>query len=141
MLWFRRRRVIPTATARGLVRDLTGRWLIVQPVGRRHWQLPGGKLERDESPTDACRREVAEEVGLDLTPGELLAVDWRPASRFRFVFDMGEHDADTLRIELQRSELSSWRWATPDDALTALKPDTATLLTTPRGTTGYVEHH
>ncbi len=103
-------------------------------------------MERDESPTEACRRELAEEIGLDLPPGELLGVDWRPArsagrpARFRFVFDMGEHDADALRIELQRSELSAWRWAHRDEALAVLKPDTAALLTARRGATGYLEH-
>lgn len=147
MFWFSRRRV-PThpATARGLVRDLTGRWLIVQPVGRRHWQLPGGRVEQDESPTDACRRELVEEVGLDLPPGDLLAVDWRPArragrnARFRFVFDMGEHEADALQVRLQLSELSAWRWATQADALAVLKPDTAALLTAGHGSTVYLEH-
>jgi 8-oxo-dGTP diphosphatase len=139
VFWFRRRVPVHRASARGLVRDLTGRWLIVQPVGRRHWQLPGGKLERGESPTDACRREVAEEVGLELAPGPLLAVDWRPG-RFRFVFDMGAHDAAGLRIELQRSELSAWRWVPGAEALSLLKPDAAALLTTHRAATGYREH-
>jgi 8-oxo-dGTP pyrophosphatase MutT (NUDIX family) len=42
---------------------------------RRHsgqWALPGGRLEADESPADAARREIHEEVGLDLPPTALL---------------------------------------------------------------------
>jgi 8-oxo-dGTP diphosphatase len=119
------------ATARGLISDPSGRWLIVRPVGRRHWQLPGGRIDRGEPPTTACRRELREELGVDLEPGPLCAVTWRPArrgsARFGFIFDMGSHES--LRIHLQATELSSWRWATPDEALPLLKPDVATALT------------
>lgn len=120
------------ATARGLISDPSGRWLIVQPVGRRHWQLPGGRIERGEPPTTACRRELLEELGVDLVPGPLYAVTWRPArrgsARFGFIFDMGCHES--LPIRLQATELSTWRWATPEEALPLLKPDVTAALTT-----------
>jgi 8-oxo-dGTP diphosphatase len=35
-------------------------------------------VEVDESPCLAAQREVHEEIGLDIEPGELLVVDWRP---------------------------------------------------------------
>jgi 8-oxo-dGTP diphosphatase len=119
------------ATARGLIHDRSGHWLIVRPVGRRHWQLPGGRIDRGEPPTVACRRELHEELGVDLEPGPLYAVTWRPtrtgSARLGFIFDMGHHDA--LPIQLQATELAEWRWSTPDDALPLLKPDVAGALT------------
>lgn len=36
------------------------------------WQLPGGGIQRKESPTDAVRREVYEELGLHVGDGNLL---------------------------------------------------------------------
>lgn len=39
--------------------------------------LPGGMVEEGESPADAGRREVAEELGLDVDIGNLLVVEHR----------------------------------------------------------------
>ncbi len=32
--------------------------------GKRRWTLPGGRIEKNETPSDAVRREVKEEVGI-----------------------------------------------------------------------------
>jgi len=130
------------ATARGLIFDTAGRWLIVRPVGDHRWHLPGGLIEQDESPADACRRELREELSLDLTPGPLYALGWNPPrrsgrnARFSFIFDMGAHDPDTLAplIRLQAAELDAWQWSAPNDALTVLHPDMAARLTAARDT-------
>ena len=42
---------------------------------RRHsgqWALPGGRIEAGETPIEAARREIFEEVGLQLPPGAAL---------------------------------------------------------------------
>jgi len=70
-----RKRIAATA----FIRDEEGRVLIVNPVYKPMWDLPGGAVEADESPHAACRREVAEELGPDRQPGRVLAVDWVPA--------------------------------------------------------------
>jgi 8-oxo-dGTP diphosphatase len=65
--------------AAALFRDTEGRALVVNPVYKPAWDLPGGAVESNESPHAACRREVVEELGLDRPPGRVLAVDWVPA--------------------------------------------------------------
>jgi 8-oxo-dGTP pyrophosphatase MutT (NUDIX family) len=47
-----------------LVSDLDGRLLMVRhSYGSGAWLLPGGGMKRGESPEDAARREIAEELG------------------------------------------------------------------------------
>lgn len=43
-----------------------GAILLVRQVYRTRWGLPGGLLKRREDPVDAARREVLEEVGVDI---------------------------------------------------------------------------
>lgn len=42
--------------------------------GRGLWTIPGGRVEAGESLTDAVRREVREESGLEVDVGELAGV-------------------------------------------------------------------
>lgn len=57
--------------------DEGDRLLVVKPTYRKDWLLPGGTVERDESPWDGARREVLEEIGLEVGQLHLAAVDWR----------------------------------------------------------------
>ncbi|GAA4785784.1 NUDIX hydrolase [Streptomyces ziwulingensis] len=111
-------RVLSGAAA--LFRDAEGRVLLVEPNYREGWALPGGTIESDagETPRQGARRETAEEIGLDLAPGRLLAVDWVPGTArppiVAYLYDGGILTADQLKaIRLQEEELLSWRLVEP----------------------------
>ena len=64
-----------TVTAAGIIVDEKGRVLLLKhrfrPGGG--WGLPGGFLEANEQPEEAIRRELREEVGLELEDVRLFA--------------------------------------------------------------------
>ncbi|MEU8674410.1 NUDIX hydrolase [Streptomyces sp. NPDC048560] len=108
------------AAAASLFRDGDGRLLLVEPNYRAGWALPGGTVESDagESPRQAARRETAEEIGLDLEPGRLLAVDWARGSGrppiAAYLYDGGVlTQAQFAAIRLQEEELLSWKLVEP----------------------------
>jgi 8-oxo-dGTP diphosphatase len=52
--------------------------LIRQSYGHRAWDLPGGGRERRESLEEALRRELREEIGIELASAELCGVYFEP---------------------------------------------------------------
>ena len=115
------------ASSGALIFDGEGRLLIANPTYKAHWTIPGGIMEDDgETPWEACRREVLEEVGLDVEVGRLAAVDFlRPKPSkpggMRFLFDCGVlPDAALHAIVLQTEELSEHRLLHPPRALELL---------------------
>jgi ADP-ribose pyrophosphatase YjhB (NUDIX family) len=104
--------------AGALITDRADRVLLVKPNYRDHWALPGGICEHGEPPQAGCGREVAEELGLEVPVGRLLATDWSQpygaAARpiMHFVFDGGLLD-DDAGIVIQESELDGYRFTPP----------------------------
>lgn len=81
-----------------------------------HWDLPGGGREGDESPVDCALRETHEELGLRLSPGDVV---WsmsylRPVRGmvWFFVAHMPEALAQDIRLGQEGQE---WRLMSPED--------------------------
>lgn len=89
------------------------RILLVEPTYKDTWEVPGGMVERDESPREGARRECLEELGFDVEIGRLLVIDWVNQGRaagegLLFIYATGPVDAS--HIILPSEELRSWEW-------------------------------
>lgn len=112
-----------------LIERADGRVLLIRQTYRNHWGIPGGLLNRRESPPDAARREILEEVGLaiELAGEPAVVVDPRP-QRVDLVFrarPVAGADADAVRP--LSPEIAEARWF-PADALPELQHEATAAL-------------
>lgn len=104
-----------------LIFDRGGRFLLVEPTYKPTWDIPGGVSEVDESPRCTAQREVAEELGLDVRPGRLLAADWiarrgESTEVMAFLFDGGVLNTPVGDLVLPADEVRSARFVSLSDA-------------------------
>ena len=84
--------------------------LVRHTYGADAWELPGGGVKRREEPLDAARREMREELGLDIEDwtflGDLFArIDRKRDRLWCFTADVGDR-----RLELDRAEIAAADW-------------------------------
>ncbi|AEV86788.1 hypothetical protein ACWT_5770 [Actinoplanes sp. SE50] len=111
-------REIPLARATYVA--AAGRYLnAVRNVAARGVPIDPGDPVREWTAADAAAREIREELGLDLSPGRLLVVDWVPAQPdgrpplANYIFDGGQLTADQLHnLRLPADELTAWQLTT-----------------------------
>lgn len=120
--------------AGALFRDDESRLLIVKPVYRPDWLIPGGTVDKDESPYQACVREITEELGVAFPVGRLLCVAYQSAhsqitESLQLIFDGGVLDGEQMRsICLPAGELSEYRFCAWQEAQCLLNPKLAQRL-------------
>lgn len=119
---FFRRYPMAIPSAGVLFHDDQHRVMLVKPTGRAEWEIPGGVVEvrAGEVPITTGRREVSEELGLDLLLGRLLAVDTVPqgqdhAPMMAFVFDGGVLSAEQhAAIRFVDGEIERYDYVDPE---------------------------
>jgi 8-oxo-dGTP diphosphatase len=87
-----------TEVAAGILLDKQGRYLLGQrPTGKPYagyWEVPGGKIEKGESVFQALKRELQEELGIEIESSEELTVL--------------EHDYPHAYVRLHVSVIRQW---------------------------------
>jgi 8-oxo-dGTP diphosphatase len=87
-----------TEVAAGILLDEQGRYLLGQrPAGKPYagyWEVPGGKIEKGESVFQALKRELQEELGIEIESSEELTVL--------------EHDYPHAYVRLHVSVIRRW---------------------------------
>jgi 8-oxo-dGTP diphosphatase len=81
------------------------------------WELLGGKMEANETPVDALKREWLEEAGIKVEVGSLLAVATFDLER-RFVNELYAVRADRITLDQARAiDHTELTWVRPWDAM------------------------
>lgn len=128
--------VLPTHRVLGqvLFTDPAHRLLLVKPLHKGEWELPGGVIEPGESPRVGAEREILEELGIAISLGDPVLVDWMPpyqgwSDALGFIFRGGELAANT-ELTLPAQELAESRWVGLDELDSLMRPPAAQRLRT-----------
>ena len=108
----------------GILRDGEGRILLAQRPAGTHlagtWEFPGGKIEAGESAEAALRRELHEELGVDIGGLEpLISIPWRYPQKSIVLHAFRVLD---FRGEAHGRERQNLRWVAADEAVDISMP-------------------
>lgn len=139
----------PLCAAGALFVDDEGGVMIVDPTYAARWALPGGQVQRGETPREACERALERAFAIEVPLGRLLVVDWAPEvaeDRVRFVFDGGVLTEEQLdAIQLAPDEIAAWAFLPAEELFVMTTPRvarrvTAALDARADGATRYLEN-
>ncbi len=105
-----------------MIFDKKGKVLLVKPSYEDRWLIPGGVVDKDESPRKAAIRETKEETGLDLDKIFLKGVLYGKNDSFRgesLQFFFGTDDLsekDKKRIKVDGEEITDYGFFDWDEA-------------------------
>lgn len=108
-----------------IVRDGDGRLLVIRrgrPPGAGLWSIPGGRVEPDEAPEDAVRREVQEETGLDVkverVAGTVVLPSASPADSYRVTDYLASLNGGSGGRLVAGDDAADARWVTQEELTT-----------------------
>jgi ADP-ribose pyrophosphatase YjhB (NUDIX family) len=88
-----------------------------KPPREGQWSLPGGAQQLGETLAETARREVGEEAGLEVEPGEIVAtldlIERDPDRRIRYHYTLIDFTAEATSPVLRpASDAADARWFT-----------------------------
>ncbi len=92
-------------SAKCMIFDDAGRILLVEVANRGTLDLPGGHGQVGETPIQAMKREVSEEIGLEVS--EIIDLGPTKSDKVRYIFAALNFAGD---FELQLAEVSNYYW-------------------------------
>ncbi len=106
-----------------LISNQEQKLLLLKPTYKTTWEIPGGIVEENESPLTCCKREVQEELSLDIHIGPLLVVDYNTypsepekTESLMFIFDGGVMpDAQIKDIVINKKEHQDFGFFTKNE--------------------------
>ena len=77
------------------------------------WEFPGGKIEVGETPQEAIRREIMEEMDMDIRVGDTICVVENEYPDFSISLQVFWCDVDSINFDLK--EHHAFKWLSKDE--------------------------
>ncbi len=108
------------SSANVLVENTSGELLVLKANYKPYWSLPGGWIDKNETPRQAAVRELLEETGIVVSEDELelrYVIDRISprANSYLFVFRLRTALTQDVAITLQSKEIENYDWVTKVD--------------------------
>ena len=87
------------------------------------WEFPGGKIEQGESSEDALKREIQEELGIDITIDEFLCTTNYDYPSFHLTMHCYIYSIEAGEIVLREHKSACWLTAETLDSVEWLPAD------------------
>jgi 8-oxo-dGTP diphosphatase len=96
-----------------------GKFLVTQRPddGRSNagrWEFPGGTLEWGEDPRTSLKREIQEEMGIDVNVGEIFEISTNVYGEKKHVILLGFH-CKYESGEIEKKDIADFKWVSPDE--------------------------
>ena len=72
------------------------------------WEFPGGKIEEGETPQEAIRREIMEEMDMDIRVGDTICVVENEYPDFSISLQVFWCDVDSINFDLKEHHAFKW---------------------------------
>lgn len=93
--------------------------LMLKPTYKEYYEIPGGVVEKNESPKACCQREIFEEIGLKLNIEKLLVLEYQKLEfddSFMFLFSVEKiKTSDIIKENLPENEIEDYGFYTTEE--------------------------
>lgn len=102
---------------KAIIMNEKGEILIVQDKESGVWELPGGRLHEDEDPKEGLKREIKEELSMDISIKKIFDTfvfkGVSDTSHFVVVY-FCEPVGDLDKMKIQEKEIMDIKWISPE---------------------------